>query len=119
MAKKARQIVAVLLTALLVNALCWSVSPDAFADWISNEESAAAEQPDTVKKSAVSGEHSQKTEKSCNEGCHACCHFHGLNFVTFHYSPSARPEAVSLPQKISAGVALRHPRRPPRTLSLV
>ena len=114
MAKKTKRVVAVLLVAFLVNALCWSVGTDAFADWVGAEQ-AVAEQSNVTDKAAASGEHSQKTEKNCNEGCHACCHFQGLTLFEFPvYFPSVPRAVPSLATSLD-GVTPSHPRRPPRT----
>ncbi len=110
---KTRQIVAVLLAVFLVNALCWSVSPNAFADWLGTEQG-TSDRPDIVKKSTAPAEQPKHTEKSCNEGCHACCHFHALNAISFELPSSTNPDVASEPLESFPGVALSQPRRPPR-----
>jgi hypothetical protein len=112
MTRKHRPAIALLLIAFLVNALCWSVSPDAFADWISTEQGAAEQLG--VSKQPVSGDHSQKSDKPCNEGCHACCHFQGVASLDFPFSPQNPPQTLSRVVKISTSVVPNHPRRPPR-----
>lgn len=101
---------------VLANALAWSVSSAAMADWIAHgaADVVAAGADDNTSKTA----HHGSTRQACNHGCHALSHLQGqVSRPLALYVPIATEiaiEDISAPSPLAISEGLF---RPPRSFS--
>lgn len=79
--KKTPRLVASILIVLMLNTLGWSVSTDAFADWLATEQT--MEDVGPANNDMPDQEHPQQIDNHCNSGCHAPSHLQGLTQTPF------------------------------------